>query len=108
MKDVDIEADYKNDIDATELKNFRASLYNIKCETYASYTAVETEQIAQQEAQDAPRSQQTTSGKPSTQSKNTDTALPISRQTQSLNHKYEQDTAPHDISPMSDINRAAQ
>ena len=53
--------------------------------------AVETKQIAQQEAQDAPRSQQTTSGKPSTRSKNSDTALPITRPAQSLDHESEQD-----------------
>ena len=76
---LDIEADYKNDIDATELENFKASLYNIERETYAAYTdmciwkasntsppagisgkyaaAVETKQIAQQEAQDTPKSE---------------------------------------------------
>ena len=35
---LDIEANYENDIKATELKNFKASLYNIECETSAAYT----------------------------------------------------------------------
>ena len=41
--------------------------------------AVETKQIAQQEAQDTPRSQQTTPGKPSTQPQTMDTASSFTR-----------------------------
>ena len=41
--------------------------------------AVEAKQIAQQKTQNTPRSQQTTPGKPSTRSKNSETASPITR-----------------------------
>ena len=34
---LDIIADYENDIEATELENFKASLYNIERETSAAY-----------------------------------------------------------------------
>ena len=35
---LDIKADYENDIEATELENFKASLYNIERKTSAAYT----------------------------------------------------------------------
>ena len=35
---LDIKAKYENDIEATELKKFKTSLYNIERETSANYT----------------------------------------------------------------------
>ena len=85
----DIEARHKGDIETIELNTLRTSITNIKHRKAKIFTAWRAQNVKKitgidnkaraRELQVTSRAQQCTTSKPSTQSKNLDTALPTIR-----------------------------